>query len=139
MSDTQRGNGWWLADDGKWYPPELAAPPHGAPVIDLPTPIHQLFAKPAPAPTPEPVVLPPSTTVAATPQPVPPKPAPQTPAPVMRLMSAKDREGWVQDPSGGWHQKVAEPKKPIGALKGILALIGLAQVVYAFLYFAGAL
>ena len=23
MSDTSEGPGWWLASDGKWYPPEL--------------------------------------------------------------------------------------------------------------------
>jgi hypothetical protein len=23
MSDTTQGPGWWLASDGKWYPPEL--------------------------------------------------------------------------------------------------------------------
>jgi hypothetical protein len=22
MSDTSQGPGWWLASDGKWYPPE---------------------------------------------------------------------------------------------------------------------
>ena len=26
MSDTSQGEGWWLAGDGKWYPPETAAP-----------------------------------------------------------------------------------------------------------------
>src|SRR5690554_2550534 len=24
MSDTSQGPGWWLASDGKWYPPEQA-------------------------------------------------------------------------------------------------------------------
>jgi hypothetical protein len=28
MSDTSQGQGWWLASDGKWYPPEAwTAPP----------------------------------------------------------------------------------------------------------------
>ena len=27
VSDTSLGAGWWLASDGKWYPPELAPPP----------------------------------------------------------------------------------------------------------------
>jgi hypothetical protein len=36
MSDTSQGPGWWLASDGKWYPPELwtgplSARPAGAP------------------------------------------------------------------------------------------------------------
>jgi TM2 domain-containing membrane protein YozV len=26
MSDTSQGEGWWLASDGKWYPPATAAP-----------------------------------------------------------------------------------------------------------------
>ncbi len=26
MSDTSQGEGWWLAADGKWYPPQPAAP-----------------------------------------------------------------------------------------------------------------
>jgi hypothetical protein len=35
VSDTSQGPGWWLASDGKWYPPELhpsrrPAPPEGA-------------------------------------------------------------------------------------------------------------
>jgi hypothetical protein len=32
MSDTSQGPGWWLASDGKWYPPELwTGPPDQAP------------------------------------------------------------------------------------------------------------
>ena len=27
MSDTSQGEGWWLAGDGKWYPPGTATPP----------------------------------------------------------------------------------------------------------------
>lgn len=31
MSDTSMGPGWWLASDGRWYPPEAATPmPHAA-------------------------------------------------------------------------------------------------------------
>src|ERR1035438_7535311 len=39
MSDTAQGPGWWLASDGKWYPPqpEVAPPPPLAPIP--PTPI----------------------------------------------------------------------------------------------------
>jgi hypothetical protein len=33
MSDTSQGPGWWLASDGKWYPPELwTGPPTAGPV-----------------------------------------------------------------------------------------------------------
>jgi hypothetical protein len=32
MSDTSQGSGWWMASDGKWYPPELwTGPPNQAP------------------------------------------------------------------------------------------------------------
>ena len=32
MSDTSQGPGWWLASDGKWYPPELwTGPPVSGP------------------------------------------------------------------------------------------------------------
>src|SRR5580692_8329821 len=32
MSDTSQGSGWWMASDGKWYPPELwTGPPTQAP------------------------------------------------------------------------------------------------------------
>lgn len=27
MSDASQGEGWWLASDGKWYPPQLPPPP----------------------------------------------------------------------------------------------------------------
>ena len=27
MSDTSQGHGWWLASDGKWYPPEAWTSP----------------------------------------------------------------------------------------------------------------
>jgi Domain of unknown function (DUF4190) len=32
MSDTSQGPGWWMASDGKWYPPELwTGPPSTSP------------------------------------------------------------------------------------------------------------
>ncbi len=39
MADTSQGDGWWLASDGKWYPPESAAggrplPPEGGALGD---------------------------------------------------------------------------------------------------------
>ncbi len=41
MSDVSQGHGWWLASDGKWYPPEhhpdyrptLPPPPQAIPSI----------------------------------------------------------------------------------------------------------
>jgi hypothetical protein len=46
MSDTSQGPEWWLASDGKWYPPQLwtgpptAAPPSATPVYPGPAPAH---------------------------------------------------------------------------------------------------
>jgi Domain of unknown function (DUF4190) len=38
MSDTSQGPGWWLASDGKWYPPELwTGPPESGPQQGQPT------------------------------------------------------------------------------------------------------
>lgn len=31
MSDSSLGDGWWLASDGKWYPPELGSDHSSAP------------------------------------------------------------------------------------------------------------
>lgn len=46
MSDTAQAAGWWLASDGKWYPPELHpsyVPPPSPPATvghgDLPMPM----------------------------------------------------------------------------------------------------
>jgi hypothetical protein len=39
MSDTAQGPGWWLASDGKWYPPELwTGPPTAGPTVPGPAP-----------------------------------------------------------------------------------------------------
>jgi hypothetical protein len=43
MSDTAQGPGWWLASDGKWYPPEMwTGPPSAGPAGMAP-------AQPSPA------------------------------------------------------------------------------------------
>jgi hypothetical protein len=39
MSDTSQGPGWWLASDGKWYPPELwTGPPLTGPAFQQSAP-----------------------------------------------------------------------------------------------------
>lgn len=41
MSDQSQGEGWWMASDGKWYPPDqrasVAAPPHPTAAPERPT------------------------------------------------------------------------------------------------------
>lgn len=49
MSDTSQGPGWWLASDGKWYPPEQAPQPQPPPV-----PPPQAAPPPSAAPPPLP-------------------------------------------------------------------------------------
>jgi hypothetical protein len=52
MSDTQQGVGWWLASDGKWYPPEqapgaTAPPPPSQPIaVQLQKPKKKLTRRP---------------------------------------------------------------------------------------------
>lgn len=36
MSDTQQGPEWWLASDGKWYPPQDETPPVAPPPVEPP-------------------------------------------------------------------------------------------------------
>lgn len=36
MSDVSGGPGWWLASDGKWYPPDSAKPPPPPPPTTAP-------------------------------------------------------------------------------------------------------
>ena len=59
MSDTSQGPGWWIASDGKWYPPESAqpaTPPPAAPqppAQQMPPPAQPAYmAPPAYAPPP---------------------------------------------------------------------------------------
>jgi hypothetical protein len=33
VSDVAQGPGWWLASDGRWYPPQAAPPPVYAPMM----------------------------------------------------------------------------------------------------------
>ena len=53
MSDTSQGPGWWLASDGKWYPPQTAAPSPipPPPQTGSPLPTPSPSSAPAPAPT----------------------------------------------------------------------------------------
>jgi hypothetical protein len=37
MSDTSQGPGWWIASDGKWYPPQ-APPVHSPQMVAVPMP-----------------------------------------------------------------------------------------------------
>jgi uncharacterized RDD family membrane protein YckC len=50
MSDVSQGPDWWLASDGKWYPPEQHpgnAPPPGPPPSSGPPPTYGAYVPPA--------------------------------------------------------------------------------------------
>ncbi len=70
MSDASQGPGWWIASDGKWYPPEQVPGPTAPPeVVEPPSVV---------APTPPPVAPAPAPPPAA---PAPPPAAPPAPPP----------------------------------------------------------
>lgn len=56
MSDSPQGEGWWIASDGKWYPPEAAQQPPAAgpsqqpPAEQPPTQAQQPAQQPPPVP-----------------------------------------------------------------------------------------
>ena len=51
MSDTSQGPGWWLASDGKWYPPQNPPPaPPAPPSSPMPTPSPSTSVPPPPSP-----------------------------------------------------------------------------------------
>lgn len=78
MSDQSQGPGWWVASDGKWYPPEQA--PGATPQPEPPVAPTQPVAQPTPEPAPG---TPDTPTAPDTPAYEPPTaPMPQTqPAP----------------------------------------------------------
>jgi hypothetical protein len=92
VSDQSQGPGWWLASDGKWYPPEAAA---GA------TPTQpQIPADPASTPTTvQPAATPPPTT--------PPAGPPTQPGPPV--------QGAPTDPQGQWGYPSGPPTGAPGA------------------------
>lgn len=77
MSDVAQGQGWWVAADGKWYPPELHPTTAGArsqvtspartgsPGTASPTPQAAPLRPAVPSPTPSP----PPTPMVAYPEP----------------------------------------------------------------------
>lgn len=47
MSDTPNGEGWWLASDGRWYPPEAQPGPTAAPTWQPEPPRPRYYVSPA--------------------------------------------------------------------------------------------
>src|SRR5947209_7011995 len=93
MSDTQRGPGWWIASDGKWYPPELH-PNYRPPPPPAPTP-------PPPAPTPPPTVV----ARPAEPTAVLPSERPETVEVLSAAPVVRARRTLWSDIGGLWHER----------------------------------
>jgi hypothetical protein len=67
MSDSSQGPGWWLASDGKWYPPEATPAAATPPPTDPPPAAAAPPPKAAPPPAAPPPAAPPPTVAAAAP------------------------------------------------------------------------
>jgi hypothetical protein len=124
MSEFSQGPGWWLASDGRWYPPEQ----HPDYVVPLPVePVEPHRVEPPLVP---PVPLPPGT--ADTPEPEPP--APGVPAPV--VVAGPTPIGHPEVPSpygvGPWAGPWAGP----GALP-VTSGLAIAALVMAILWIGG--
>ena len=122
MSDTSQGPGWWIASDGKWYPPQ----PQQAPPPPPPPPA------PLPEPQPEPVAQTQVTTPVTQPlgadtaqgpdwylatdgkwYPPQPQVAPFT-APIVGA-DASQGPGWYQATDGKWYPPPGSAVEPKGA------------------------
>jgi len=88
MSDSQRGPGWWIASDGRWYPPEL----------------HPNYRPPPPPP---PAPRPPPTVVArpAEPTAVLPSERPETVELVSAAPVVRTRRTLWSDIGGLWRER----------------------------------
>ena len=93
MSDTSQGPGWWIASDGKWYPPHLAPPP------PPPPPPSQQANVPSTAQVPTSSMRPPTG-----------EPHSSDPLPPERLVSEVSQgEGWWQATDGKWYAPELRP------------------------------
>ncbi len=120
MADQSNGEGWWVASDGKWYPPEL----------------HADFVRPAAV---DPVVEP-ATEAAVEPEPEPvadsePEADPEPEAEKFLPEEGENMVDWALDLAGvpgagkqGAH--AAEPKPPKPLLKSVWEWALIAVIVF---------
>jgi hypothetical protein len=83
VSDSSQGDGWWIASDGKWYPPDQVPGPVTPPAPVEAAPVEAAPTAPPTAPPTEPTpVTPPAAAPAPAAAPLPtPPPAPGYAAP----------------------------------------------------------
>lgn len=75
MSDFNQGNGWWLACDGEWYPPQSLADWRREHLADSYQPHHEGFE---------------------------PRPVPSVAEPEMPASSTSWAPGWWEGSDGAW-------------------------------------
>ena len=118
MSDSSQGEGWWIASDGKWYPPQApSAPPAAAPQAPEP---QQPPAEPQPS-TQQPAPVPGET------QWQQPPPAPGT---LATSAAVADAPGGPPHGSGGENETKGGKGKWV-ALAVVLLLIAGATAFFA--------
>ena len=117
MSDVSQGSGWWIASDGRWYPPEQH-PNYVAPLRSA-APVTQVPAAVTTPPISLPVA-PPTTTGSASSSPpqTPPVPSQAVRVPGVATMPATsngaapgDQRGpdWWQASDGNWYPPQLHP------------------------------
>ncbi len=102
MSDSAQGPGWWLASDGRWYPPEQA--PGYEPQPETPA------ASPLSAPVVGPDMPPPGWWQGADGQWYPPQ-SQQAASPSRPVEREQPPPGWWQASDGNWHPPEQHPDR----------------------------
>ena len=151
MSDTSQGPGWWIASDGKWYAPELAAdyvppaPEPPAPEPPAPEPPAPAAEPPAPAaadlqsePTTEEtpaVVVPPDGPPPMGGPPLAPPPGPPLAAPPGPPLAAPPGPP-LAPPPGAYGAPAAPPPAPAKSGNGCLKAFLIVSAIVAVLAIA---
>lgn len=148
MSDSAQGPGWWLASDGRWYPPEQqaaaggivpgqegsapATDPDATEVMPTPTPTPQPVA-PGPAPAPGPTAAEGSLPGASAPPPLGPAPGYDSPPPGPGYGSPPPGPGYIPPPAPGYGAapvaRGAAPSRLRGGARALMAIGGLLAAV----------
>lgn len=107
MSDTSQGDGWWMASNGKWYPPET----------------HPDYEPPPPPPPPPPAPPPPQ---APPPPAAPPPPGVPQPEPPAARAAHFARELDSRDVEDELRLRLANQRPPVLQRPVMLVALGIA-------------
>ncbi len=132
MSDTPQGPGWWLASDGKYYPPQPSSPPEppvAPPTAEQPPTMDEQPPTALQPPTPGQPWAPPGPSGApgGSTSPVPPN----MPPPVGPPGSVPPPVPGAPTPSKGGGSKAVLIVLAVVVLLGILGVVGIAALLIA--------